>query len=177
MVSSDAVRKRLAHLGPFESARAEHYSARFTRATYERLGDDALLALEREDRVIVDATCRSREERSLLLGRVASSRPGSCVVVRCEVPLELALERAARRLSDPGRMSDATPQITEEQFRSFEELDERADGSGAEARHDPGPVTHRSQRWPGPWTARGCGGADGESARTSPEREPVERSR
>ena len=128
VVSSDAVRKRLAHLGPFESARPEHYSARFTRATYERLGDDALLALGRENRVIVDATCRSREERSLLLGKLRTVGL-SCVVVRCEVPLELALERAAQRLSDPRRMSDATPQIAEEQFRSFEELDERADGS------------------------------------------------
>ncbi len=128
VVSSDAVRKRLAHLGPFESARAEHYSARFTRATYERLGDDALLALGREDRVIVDATCRSREERSLLLGKLRTAGL-SCVVVRCEVPLELALERATQRLSDPRRISDATPQITEQQFRTFEELDERSDGS------------------------------------------------
>jgi predicted kinase len=118
----------LAHLGPFESARPEHYSARFTRATYERLGDDALIALGREHRVIVDATCRSREERSLLLGKLRTVGL-SCVVVRCEVPLGLALERAAQRLSDPRRMSDATPQITEQQFRSFEELDERTDGS------------------------------------------------
>ena len=49
------------------------------------------------------------------------------LVVRCEVPLELALERAARRLRDPQRTSDATPQIAEEQFRAFEELDERPD--------------------------------------------------
>ena len=61
VVSSDAVRKRLAHLAAHEPARAEHYSARFTRATYEQLGRDALLALRRSDAVIVDATCRSRE--------------------------------------------------------------------------------------------------------------------
>ena len=40
------------------------------------------------------------------------------------MPLELARERATRRLSDPARLSDATPQIAEEQFRSFEEIDE-----------------------------------------------------
>jgi hypothetical protein len=40
------------------------------------------------------------------------------------VPLELALERATRRLGDPARLSDATPQIAEEQFCAFEELDE-----------------------------------------------------
>ena len=51
------------------------------------------------------------------------------LIVRCKIPLELALERAARRLGDPGRVSDATPQIAEEQFHSFEELDEHSEGT------------------------------------------------
>jgi aminoglycoside phosphotransferase family enzyme/predicted kinase len=128
VVSSDAVRKRLADLAPFQPARAEHYSARFTRATYEQLARDALLGLRRNDCVIVDATCRSREDRALLLGRL--HRVGMTrLVVRCEVPLELTLERAARRLHDPQRVSDATPQIAEQQFRAFEELDELSDDS------------------------------------------------
>jgi len=38
--------------------------------------------------------------------------------------LRLAGERAAARLSDAGRISDATPAIVLEQFGSFEELDE-----------------------------------------------------
>jgi uncharacterized protein len=123
VVSSDAVRKRLAHLDEHEPARAEHYSARFTRATYEQLGNDALLALRRNDAVIVDATFRSRDDRALLLSRLR--RVGvTRLVVRCEVPLELAVQRATRRLHDPQRISDATPQIAEEQFRAFEELDE-----------------------------------------------------
>jgi uncharacterized protein len=78
--------------------------------------------------VIVDATCRSRADRALLLGRL--TRAGTArLLVRCEIPLELALERAARRLRDPQRMSDATPQIAEEQFHAFEELDELSAGS------------------------------------------------
>ena len=40
VVSSDAVRKRLAHLGPSNRRAPEHYSARFTRATYEQVGRD-----------------------------------------------------------------------------------------------------------------------------------------
>ena len=48
VVSSDAVRKRLAHLAPSQPARQEHYSAGFTRATYEQLTRDALLALSVE---------------------------------------------------------------------------------------------------------------------------------
>jgi aminoglycoside phosphotransferase family enzyme/predicted kinase len=127
VVSSDAVRKRLAGLDEHEPARGEHYSHHFTRATYEQLARDALLALRRSDSVIVDATCRTREDRVLLLDRLR--RFGMTrLIVRCEVPLELALRRAARRMHDPGRISDATPRIVEEQFRSFEELDERSDG-------------------------------------------------
>jgi len=128
IVSSDAVRKRLAHIDPLERGRSEHYSARFTRATYEQLARDALLALRRDDCVIVDATCRSREDRALLLSRLR--RVGTTrLVVRCKVPFELARERAARRLRDPRRVSDATPQIAEEQFCAFEELDELPAGS------------------------------------------------
>jgi aminoglycoside phosphotransferase family enzyme/predicted kinase len=128
LVSSDAVRKRLAQLEPFEPARPEHYSARFTRATYEQLGRDALLELRRHDGVIVDATCRSRGDRALLFDRLRGV-PITPLIVRCEVPLELARERAARRLHDPRRVSDATPQIAEAQFHAFEELDELPAGS------------------------------------------------
>jgi aminoglycoside phosphotransferase family enzyme/predicted kinase len=128
VVASDAVRKRLAHLGAFEPARAEHYSAPFTRATYEQLGRDALAALESGTGVIVDATCRSRADRGLLLARLRAV-DAHVVAVRCEVPLELIRRRAARRLQDPQRISDATPQIAEEQYRSFEELDELPEDS------------------------------------------------
>jgi aminoglycoside phosphotransferase family enzyme/predicted kinase len=128
VVSSDVVRKRLAHLDPQESAGPEHYSARFTRATYDQLGRDAMLALRSDDGVIVDATCRSRADRALLLDRLGGVGV-TRLIVRCEVPLEVALERAARRMREPERVSDATPRIAEEQFRAFEELNERLDGA------------------------------------------------
>ena len=38
-------------------------------------------------------------------------------------------QRAGRRLGDPGRVSDATPQIAEEQFHDFEDFDEHSDGT------------------------------------------------
>jgi uncharacterized protein len=123
VLSSDAVRKRLAHLSSTDTARPEHYSDRFTRATYERLGCDAVSVLRGSDGVIVDATCRSRGARDQLLGRLEEA-DATCLAVRCHVPLELAMERAARRLDDPARVSDATPRIAAEQFRTFEELEE-----------------------------------------------------
>jgi uncharacterized protein len=127
VVCSDEVRKRLAHLAPSQRARPEHYSPRFTRATYEQLTREALLAGRRGDGVVVDATCRSRAERKVLLdGLRHAGIP--LVIVRCEVPLELLRARAARRLTDPRRVSDATPAIAEAQFHRFEEFDERCEG-------------------------------------------------
>ena len=159
VISSDAVRKRLAHLAALQPARPEHYSARFTRATYEQVGRDALLALRRNNGVIVDATCRSRVDRGVLLGRLRGVDT-TRLVVRCEVPLHVALQRAARRLHDPQRVSDATPQIVEEQFRTFEELDEALRRERAEAGHG--------------WR-RGGAGRTG-SARGGPDSDPARRS-
>lgn len=123
VVSSDVVRKRLAHIDAFERARQERYSDRFTQATYEQIGRDTLRAVGTGTGVIVDATCRSRHVRALLLRSLRRS-DAMPLFVRCELPLELALKRAELRVRDPQRVSDATPVIAEEQFRAFEELDE-----------------------------------------------------
>jgi aminoglycoside phosphotransferase family enzyme/predicted kinase len=121
VVASDAVRKRLAGVQEWERAPAEHYSAAFTRKTYRQLACDVAELLSGEGKAIVDATCRSGEDRALLLAGLPDVRR---LFVRCQVPLELACERAAQRLSDPRHVSDATPQIVEDQFNSFEELEE-----------------------------------------------------
>jgi uncharacterized protein len=128
VVSSDEVRKRLAHLAPSQPARREHYSANFNRMTYEQLSHEALLALQRQDGVIVDATCRSRKDRAVLLDSLREVDV-PLLIVRCEISLELALRRAEQRMGEPQRISDATPRIAVEQFHTFEELDERTDGT------------------------------------------------
>jgi hypothetical protein len=125
VVSSDEVRKRLALLEPSERARPEHYSAAFTRATYKQLTDDALVHLRRDQSVIVDASCRSQNDRKPLLDTLQGTGV-KLLIVRCEIPLELALKRAAERMRDPARVSDATPEIAEQQARSFEQLGEHA---------------------------------------------------
>jgi hypothetical protein len=123
VLSSDAVRKRAAGLESTDRGAPEHYSHRFTHRVYELLADAAHERIDAGSGAIVDATCRSRAERSTLLGRLA--RTGAPrLVVRCEVPLDIALRRAAQRAADPLRVSDATPQIVAEQHRSFEALEE-----------------------------------------------------
>ncbi|HYM44913.1 MAG TPA: AAA family ATPase [Solirubrobacteraceae bacterium] len=123
ILSSDVVRKRSAGLAAADRARPELYGRQRTRATYELLGREALLQLRRGEGAIVDATCRSHADRAPLLAQL---RQGDTRIlfVRCEVPLAVALERAARRMGDVARVSDATPEIAAEQFRSFQELDE-----------------------------------------------------
>jgi hypothetical protein len=145
VVSSDAVRKRLARIEQHERAAAEHYTAEFNRATYAEVGREALRVLRRaagsadsEERaehgeareqgaaptgVIVDATCRARVDRAPLLDALRGSG-ARLLAVRCEVPPSVALERARRRMRDPARVSDATPAVVATQLAEFEELDE-----------------------------------------------------
>ncbi len=125
VLSSDAIRKSELGLHATDRAAPEHYSHRVTRHTYELLACQAHELIDHGSGVIVDATCRSRVERSTLLGRL--SRTGAPrLVVRCEVPLDVARSRAARREHDPARVSDAGPQIVAEQYRSFQPLEELA---------------------------------------------------
>ncbi len=128
VLSSDVLRKSAAGLAVTERAAPEHYSDRFTHTTYEVLGLEAQRTLARDHGVIVDATCRSRDDRALLLERLCGSSL-TRLVVRCRVPLPVALERVERRMRDAGRVSDATPEIVAEQYRSFEALHELPCGS------------------------------------------------
>jgi aminoglycoside phosphotransferase family enzyme/predicted kinase len=127
IVSSDLLRKSAAGLGAGEPAGPEHYGEQFTRAVYESLADEALAQLRRRECVIVDATCRSRRERGPLFGRLRELGT-TMLVVRCEVPVEVAEQRSARRMHDAGRVSDATPEIVAAQYRSFEPLEELPSG-------------------------------------------------
>jgi len=123
LLSSDVIRKGAAGLAPTARAPAELYSPAFNERTYRLLARRACQAIERGDGVIVDATCRSRVERAPLFGRLA--RAGAPrLVVRCKVPLALALERAARRSEDARSASDATAPVVTEQHRLFEAITE-----------------------------------------------------
>lgn len=128
VVRTDEVRKHRAGIAPTERARPEHYRDSFTRSIYEQVGRDALMRMHAHQGVIVDATCASRAQRALLLRRL--ERVGSLrVVVRCQVPLEVAIERARRRMEESTRISDADPEVVERSYRSFEPLDELPRGT------------------------------------------------
>src|SRR5262249_44157449 len=119
----DEVRRRMAKVPTGERGRPEHYRAPFTRRTYGELAREAGLTLDRSGGGIVDATCRPRADPGPLVQPLRATRC-RCLAARGAGPLGLALGRARRRLRAPARLSDATPQIAEEQFRVFEEIDE-----------------------------------------------------
>jgi aminoglycoside phosphotransferase family enzyme/predicted kinase len=123
LVSSDEVRKRHAGLPATERAGPEHYTRQFTYTTYDLLSRDALTHLHRDGGVIVDATCRTKSQRALLLHSLDLPAV-THLVIHCQVALETALARATQRMQSSERISDATPQIVAEQFRSFQPLDE-----------------------------------------------------
>ncbi len=123
VVSSDVLRKRLAGVALSERARPEHYTQEFTRAVYLSLAREALARLEGRGGVIVDATCHTRRERAALFAVLR--RDGvSFLAVQCQVTLQTALARAARRMQSPERVSDATPEVVAAQFDRFQALDE-----------------------------------------------------
>jgi aminoglycoside phosphotransferase family enzyme/predicted kinase len=122
VVSSDATRKAAAGLEATERAGPEHYSESSTLRTYELVADAAQRALRCDGAVIVDATCHSRAERTLLAGLRGAGITD--LVVRCDVPLAVALERARQRLHEATSVSDAGPEVVAERYRTFEPLDE-----------------------------------------------------
>jgi aminoglycoside phosphotransferase family enzyme/predicted kinase len=136
VISSDTTRKQLAGLPPTARARAEHYSSEMDRRTYLELARRARAAAEREGGVIVDATFRRAADRALLRANLAGV---PLAWVQCTVPRAEQARRAAARLADPGRISDANPAIAALQARGFEPLDEVAPGRHLPVRTDRDP--------------------------------------
>jgi aminoglycoside phosphotransferase family enzyme/predicted kinase len=125
VLASDTTRKRLAGLAPTQRARQEHYSEGLTRRTYGALARDARHVLDRGEGVIVDATCKSESVRAPMLEQLRRSG-APVLIVRCEVPLRVAVARAQERMCEPGRVSDATPAIVARQFAEFDDFDDSA---------------------------------------------------
>lgn len=120
---SDLERKRLAHLGPTQSAaagvREGIYSPPFSHRTYGRLADNAEQCLRVGFNVIVDASFLEATNREMF--QALALRLGvPCMIVSCQSdPIDLAehiLDRTATGM-DP---SDATLAVLDAQLREFE---------------------------------------------------------
>jgi uncharacterized protein len=125
VLASDVVRKRLAGLPPTARADEERYAPGVSLQTYAQLAKEAAQA---PDGAIVDATFRRRADRdafaSALADEAAPHEHDPPVFAQCLVPDKTLRERATERFQDPGRISDATPELALAQRAEFEPLGE-----------------------------------------------------
>jgi uncharacterized protein len=131
VLSSDVVRKGLAHVSPTERAaegyRKKIYSDSFTRLTYQALLEKAEQCLKAGKGVIVDATFGDRQHRRLFLNRAADI--GTRIFfIECRAPEEEIFRRLKEREQRVDEISDATWQIylrQRDQFAPLVEIPDR----------------------------------------------------
>lgn len=124
VVASDVVRRELAGVSPGERAPLEAYGEQARADVYAELGRRAREAVGRSGGVIVDATGHRARMRRCLEAELGDAGPP--VYLWCRAPAAVLRERAERRLADPLRLSDATPEIAERQLGMAEPFDPRA---------------------------------------------------
>lgn len=124
VLDSDEIRKQAAGLAAHQPAGPERYTPAADRATYRELGERAGSELAGDGGVIIDATCRRREDRDALSSALGPAWARRAIFVECRAPSAVLRRRAGRRESEPSAVSDATAEIAESQRREWAELDE-----------------------------------------------------
>ena len=110
-IRSDAVRKHLCGLDPFERAPLSAYSEEISEKTYDGMLERIKLTLDAGRTVIVDAVFKSPVRRSEI-ERLAEERGTPFAGVWCDVSPEAAAARISCRTSD---VSDADLSVAEQQ--------------------------------------------------------------
>jgi len=118
---SDVERKRMAGLSASDPGGAGLYDAAATRATYERLAEQAAAILAAGTSVVVDATCSRRDQRERLAA-VATRAGVPLVWLALEAPRELLAARIAARAAEGGDPSDADTNVLAAQLDSREPI-------------------------------------------------------
>jgi aminoglycoside phosphotransferase family enzyme/predicted kinase len=122
-VSSDIVRKELAGLDPHQPAgdslRQGLYSTEMSARTYEEMRRRAAAHLAAGRPVVLDATHSRAIDRGAA-ARVALDAGVPFLIVEMRLSDDAALTRIQRRMRDPYRTSDATPEVFREQVRRFD---------------------------------------------------------
>jgi uncharacterized protein len=127
VISSDAVRKRLAGVSPTARMRASYgagiYTEEFTRRTYEAIIAEAGKRLAEGSAIILDATFRHPEERRPVV-EMATHMGVPFLFIECRADDAEVLRRLLKRERRPGEVSDATADIYVRQRADFVPLDE-----------------------------------------------------
>jgi predicted kinase len=125
VISSDAVRKRLAGMEPTTRQPLEFgqgiYAADFSTRTYEEMRRQAREHLAAGRGVILDASFKRVRERELVR-QLAREYQARTIFVYCECSPQVARERLGIRLTDPAAISDGRVELFEAQSRDFDPL-------------------------------------------------------
>ena len=122
-VSSDTVRKELAGIDPHQpvddALRSGLYAPEMSARTYEEMRRRAAVHLAAGRPVVLDATHSRAIDRGAA-ARVALDADIPFLIVETRLSDDAALTRIQRRMRDPYRTSDATPEVFHEQVRRFD---------------------------------------------------------
>jgi len=125
VINSDRVRKRLAavpaHEHFFTDYRANMYSDRFTKITYDTMLAEAESLISSGCGAILDATFKASADRQLALS-LASRHHVPVLFVECVVSEEEAIRRLEHRESAQNEVSDATPKVHRKQRAEFQPI-------------------------------------------------------
>ncbi|MGH7964259.1 MAG: AAA family ATPase, partial [Candidatus Binatia bacterium] len=132
VLNSDVERKRLAGLAPTARAGAEYRTGIYTEAsnrrTYVALRTQAEGELRAGRGVIVDATCKQREERQAFL-ELGERLGGQVLFVECRASLAEVERRLREREQQGDAVSDATWTIARREQADFPPFDDLPDSS------------------------------------------------
>jgi hypothetical protein len=123
IMSSDAVRKKLANIPPdhhiFEEYNAGIYAPAFNEVTYKELLSGAEISLQQGRSIIVDATFRRKQDR-IHFGRVAALHNANFYIVYVTCPEKVSRERLNKRSQNSGELSDGRWELFPRQKDEFE---------------------------------------------------------
>ncbi len=127
VLNSDVVRKRLAGLLPTARAGEEYssglYSEDATRRTYAALRTQAEEELRSGRGVIIDATCKQRDDRNSFLA-LGQQLNVPVLFIECRAPLAEVERRLRERERREDAVSDATWEIARQQEADFPPFDD-----------------------------------------------------
>lgn len=156
LLSSDALRKRLAGLDPAEPVPAAYgadiYSAEWTRRTYAELLAEARRALASGRSVVLDASF-SRQTQRLAAIEVGLASGADIRFIEAICPEEIALERLTHRWSQRiaagasprpsvGQASDGRPELYAAQAAAWEPYDPTREAAATHVRLDTTATPH-----------------------------------
>ncbi|MCS6925751.1 MAG: AAA family ATPase [Candidatus Binatia bacterium] len=127
VLSSDVIRKQLAGLSPTTRMRAEYragiYTEAFTQHTYLTLAQRAESALQAGQGVIIDATCKRREDRRRFL-ELGARFSTPVLFIECRASAATVEQRLRAREQEAQSVSDATWSTAQQAQGDFPPFDD-----------------------------------------------------